>query len=48
MKTDITYDLKSFDAPQGNYQLVDAITGKELISINGSKTSTILSYEFTK
>lgn len=48
IKTDIIYDLKSFDTPEGKYQLIDAITGKELISFTESKTSATLSYKFTK
>lgn len=48
IKTEIAYDLKSFDTPVGTYQLVEANTGKVLISFIGNKTSAILSYKFTK
>ncbi len=48
VKTNITYDLKAFDTPEGKYQLVDATTGNEVTSLTGNKTSTILSYKFTK
>lgn len=48
VKAEINYDLKDLDAPDGVYQLVDGVTGDELLLFTKDKNTNKLSYEFTK